>query len=61
LVDVKNPKDNLMYESNSGGTDLGNLPLRVKESSGTEQQWDCLHDEKYAEGCYDKAFRLLNF
>lgn len=61
LVDVENPKDNLMYKNNNEGTNLGNLPLRVKKASGTEQQWDCLHDEKYAEGCFDKAFRLLNF
>lgn len=61
LVDVENPKDNLMYKNNNKGTNLGNLPLRVKDASGTEQQWDCLHDEKYAEGCFDKAFRLLNF
>jgi hypothetical protein len=61
LADVSNPQDNLMYESNKGGTKLGNIPLNVKESSDTEQQWDCLHDDKYADGCHDKSHRLLNF
>jgi hypothetical protein len=61
LADVVKSKDNVMYQSNNGGTKLGNLPLRVKDDSGIEQQWDCLHDEKNAEGCSYKAYRLLNF
>ena len=56
-----------MYQSKKNGTFLGNIPLKAnlsdkdKTGSGVEQQWDCLHDEKNADGCLDKAYRLLNF
>jgi len=36
-------------------------PDKDKFGSGTERQWDCLHDENYADGCLDQAYRLLNF
>ena len=56
-----------MYEANESGKQLGNIPLKAKLSdedkygSESERQWDCLHDEKNAEGCLDKGDRLLNF
>ena len=41
-----------MYDANESGKQLGNIPLKAKLSdedkygSGSERQWDCLHDEK---------------
>lgn len=67
LSDIENSQNNLMYQSKKNGTFLGNIPLKAnlsdkdKTGSGVEQQWDCLHDEKNADGCLDKAYRLLNF
>lgn len=67
LSDVEKPENNLMYQSKKGGTKLGNIPLKAKLDdkdkfgSGMERQWDCLHDENYADGCLDQAYRLLNF
>jgi len=67
LSDLVNSEKNLMYEANESGKQLGNIPLKAKLSdedkygSGWERQWDCLHDEKNAEGCLDKGDRLLNF
>lgn len=70
LSDVDKSEKNLMYKNNSGGTHLGNIPLEVfhitkdengKENvdEGLEQQWDCLHNESSAEGCFDKPYRKL--
>ena len=67
LSDLVNSENNLMYGDNEGGKNLGNIPLKAKLNdedkygSGMEQQWDCLHDEKNAEGCLDKGDRLLDF
>lgn len=67
LSDIENSQNNLMYQSKKNGTFLGNIPLKAnlsdkdKTGSGVEQQWDCLHDGKNADGCLDKAYRLLNF
>ena len=72
LSDAEKLNNNLMYKNKSGGTLLGNIPLDVslcgkdangndRKGSGMERQWDCLHDGKYADGCFDKAYRLLNF
>lgn len=67
LSDIENSQNNLMYQSKKNGTFLGNIPLKAnlsdkdKTGSGVEQQWDCLHDGINADGCLDKAYRLLNF
>lgn len=61
LSDVDNPQDNLMYFSKKNGSKLGNIPLKVTNSSGLERQWDCLHDGISADGCDDKSYRLISF
>lgn len=67
LSDVDNPENNLMYYTNKGGTMLSNYPLnaRIDDYQNfkkfAEQQWDCLHNGKTADGCLDKEARLLNF
>jgi len=59
---------NMALEKNSlKNATSPNIPLKAKLDdkdkfgSGMERQWDCLHDENYADGCLDQAYRLLNF
>jgi len=67
LSDLEEQEKNLMYKNNLKGTHLGNIPLKAKvykkneTLSGSEQQWDCLHNENNADGCLDRSSRLLNF
>ena len=67
LSDLEEQEKNLMYKNNLKGTHLGNIPLKAKvykkneTHSGSEQQWDCLHNENNADGCLDRSSRLLDF
>ncbi|MCQ2053137.1 MAG: hypothetical protein MJY93_08050 [Fibrobacter sp.] len=62
LSDLENETGNLMYKDYNGmGLELNNYELRVKNTYGIERQWDCLHDERNADGCSDFKWRTLTY